>query len=145
MPDNVLSDDERKLLAVEIEASKFPLSPRIWAPADDGKGAVKVDITAKAGKEPGTDIRTVRPWKNQYLGIEEVREVTADIINERHHLGEIVQCFQNPNPEEAERLVQLLKPPPRLHLLRRQERQRQTAEARAAELARQRKAKSRRP
>jgi hypothetical protein len=31
MPDNVLSDDERKLLAVEIEASKFPLSPRIVA------------------------------------------------------------------------------------------------------------------
>jgi hypothetical protein len=91
----------------------------IWGPADDGVGAIKVNVIPKATKVDG--IREIQPSENSYVSIEEVREVTQDIIHERDHLTDILKCFQDPGIDPA----QLLKPPQRLHLLRQREKQRQ--------------------
>jgi hypothetical protein len=98
----------------------------IWAaPADDDMGVIKLNLTPKATKAGG--VREIRPYENLRVSIEEVREVTQDIVNERGHLMDILNCFQNPGIDPA----QLLKPPPRLHLLRQKEKQRQMDKAHA--------------
>lgn len=97
----------------------------IWAPADDDKGARKLNLTPKATKTGKA--REIQPWENLYVSIEELREVTQDITHERDHLMDILKCFQNPGIDPA----QLLKPPPRLHLRRQKEKQSQMDKARA--------------
>ena len=100
----------------------------IWAPADDGKGAIRLNLTPKTTKVGG--VRDVQPWENTYVSIEEVHEVTQDIIHEREHLMDILNCFQNPGIDPA----QLSKPPQRLDLLRQKEKQSQTVKAHAKPL-----------
>lgn len=111
----------------------------IWGPADDGEGAIKVNVTPKAPKVGG--IREIQPWEDRYVSIEEVREVMQDIINERIHLTEILKCFQDPGVDPT----QLLKQPQRLHLLPQKEKQRQrdTCGAKQKPLPRSSRRKSR--
>lgn len=99
----------------------------IWASADDGQGAMRVNITPKISIAPGSGVREVRHWENVYVDIEEVREVIADIVDERIYLAELVKCFQN--PQDVLLPAQLSAPPRRRHLLRQQERQRQKDKA----------------
>lgn len=113
----------------ELRTARNEFVHHIWSPAGDGTGAVKVDTVPRTKKEPGTGIRSVQHWENRYLGIDEVREVTTDITNERHYLSKILGCFQN--PKDNERVKQLSEFPPRLHLLRLKEKQRQMDKARA--------------
>jgi hypothetical protein len=103
----------------ELRVTRNRFVHDIWAPADDALGAMKIDTTPKVKRTPSTGIRTIQQWENKYVSIEEVREVIADIINERNHLGEILQCFQN--PEDVE-LPSRIVPPPRLHRVRQQDR-----------------------
>jgi hypothetical protein len=99
----------------------------IWVPADDGKGAIKLNLTPKPTKVGG--VRDIQPWENTYVSIEEVREVTQDIIHERDHLMDILNCFQN--PQDIGLPARLSKSPQRLHLLRKKGKQSQTDKARA--------------
>jgi hypothetical protein len=101
----------------------------IWSPAEDGTSAIRIALTPKAMTEVGTGARWVRHWENIPTALEEVREVTTDIINERNHVAEIVKCFQNPNDNELP--ARLSAPPPRLHLLRQLEWQSRTDSAAA--------------
>jgi hypothetical protein len=107
----------------ELRVSRNSFIHHIWATAEDGVGAMKFDITARAKTRKGSGIREVQYGEILYLSLEEVREVIDDIVNERHYISKIVQCFQNPQDEELPRLLAEL--PPRLHLLRLRERQRQ--------------------
>ncbi|WP_428530680.1 hypothetical protein [Rhodopila sp.] len=93
----------------------------IWASAEDGVGAIKANLTPRAIKTPGSGHREVQPWQNQYVSVEEVREITFDVINERQYLSAIVDCFLH--PEQPELPAQLLERPLRLHLRRRMEKQ----------------------
>src|SRR5271168_4250949 len=100
----------------ELRTTRNRFIHDIWAPAEDGTGAIKVDLTPKAKTAASSGERTIQLWDNAYLSIAEVQEVTADIINERDHLAKIVNCFQNPNDVELPSLLPAQ--PPRLHLLR---------------------------
>jgi hypothetical protein len=103
----------------------------IWVAHDDGAGAVRVDTTRRIKKDQESGEHFVQQWENKYVTIDEVRDVTADIISERDHLEEIVGCFQN--PQDNERAMRLSAPLQRRHLLRQRERQRQMDKARAAQ------------
>jgi hypothetical protein len=95
----------------------------IWSPAKDDRNAIKATLTPRAIKSPGTGIREVQAWESQYVSIDEIREVITDIINEQQYVARILECFQNPGDHTLPmRLAEL---PPRLHLLRQQEKQRQ--------------------
>jgi hypothetical protein len=102
----------------------------IWAPHDDRIGAVKIDLTRRIKRDEESGQRFVQQWENKYTTIQEVQDVTADIIDERGHLEEILGCFQN--SQDHERATRLSAPLQRRHLLRQQERQRQMDTARAA-------------
>jgi len=91
----------------------------IWAPAEDGRGAMKIDPTPRHGKAPGSGEREVRPYENRYVAIDELREVTADIIDEREFLGRLVECFQN--PQDWNMPTRLAEPPRRLRRRRQPE------------------------
>jgi hypothetical protein len=94
----------------------------IWAPAEDGVRAIKANLTPKAVNTPGSGLRYVQSLEQRYVAVDEVREVTSDIINERDYVSAIVGCFQN--LEQTELLTRLLEPPQRLYLLRQQEKRR---------------------
>lgn len=126
----------------ELRTARNEYVHHIWAPDEGGVLAVKVDLNPRAGKQPGTGVRTIQQWENWRISIEEVREVIADIINERIHLGQMVPCFQSEDQDEVERLVLLVKPPQRLHLLRRAEKQSQKDKARAHKKPRQKPSRS---
>jgi len=102
----------------------------IWVSSDDGIGAIKVDLTRRIKRDQASGEQSVRQWENKYVTIDEILDVTADIISERDHLEEIVGCFQN--PQDHERAMRLSAPPRRRHLLRQRERQSQTDKAGAA-------------
>lgn len=95
----------------------------IWSPTKDTGKAIRADLTPKAIKSAGTGIREVQAWKSQYVRIDEIREVITDIVNEQQYLVKILKCFQNPQNRTLP--ARLAEPPPRLHLVRQQERQSQ--------------------
>jgi hypothetical protein len=94
----------------------------IWAAAEDGVGAMEVNITPKPLRQPGSGERDVQHWENRYVTLEEVKEVIDDITKEREYLGKIVQFVLNPQDILPPSL--LAAQPARPHLLRRKERQR---------------------
>lgn len=86
----------------------------IWAPAEDGVGAMRANLIARIGKMPGSGQWTVKPWDNRYFKVETVREITLDIANERQYLLALVECFQL--PERTLLPEQPVEPPQRLYL-----------------------------
>ncbi len=106
----------------ELRTARNGFIHHIWAPAEDGQGAMEVNITPKLQREAGSGQRSIQPWENKYITLAEVREVLSDITKEREYLGNIVLYLLSPQDTLLPSL--LAKQPARPHLLRRKERQR---------------------
>jgi hypothetical protein len=115
----------------ELRAERNRYVHDIWVAHDDGIGAIKVDITRRIKRDRETSEHFVQRFENRYITLAEVQDITADIIDERDHLEEIVGCFLN--PQDIERVMRLSEPPQRRHLLRQREKQRQMDKDRAAQ------------
>lgn len=97
----------------ELRSARNRCIHDIWAPAKDGVGAMRINVIARIGKEPGTGQWAVKPWDNHYFKVETVREITLDIVNERQYLLALVKCFRLPGRTQLPK--QLVEPPQRLH------------------------------
>jgi hypothetical protein len=90
-----------------------------WAPSSSRMRVMRIDTSPKAIKVPSGG-RSIESISISEVDIDELREVIDDIKAERDHLGEFIMFLQ-PKLFQAPQL----KPPPRLHLLRQMEKQRQ--------------------
>jgi hypothetical protein len=111
----------------QLRSSRNRFVHDIIAPADDGIGAKRMNLTYSHGKEPSTGRRRLIDPTAMYVSLEEMNEITSDIDNEKTFISALELWFRRPHDKPLS--YPLSRPPPRLHLRRLQERQHPSGKA----------------